>query len=373
MTERYRVCTRCVMDTSAVDISFNRDGACNYCSEALERLARASEGSAVRRANLAALVAEISASGKNKRYDCVVGVSGGIDSSWVLLQAVRLGLRPLAVHMDNGWNSELAQSNIANLVNGLGVDLETHVIDWEEYRQLMRAFLDADVIDIELLYDNALLAVNYRTAAKYGLRHIVGGTNYATEGMRIPSDWNWFKYDKTHIRALARRFGAVRLKTFPAIGTLNYLWFGFVKHIRWISMLNLMDYNKAYATNELTRLYGYKPYPYKHYESIFTRFYQGYILPKKFGVDKRRVHFGSLIASGQLSREDAMRDLESMPYPSEKALDEDRRYFLKKIGWNESQFVAYLARPQQPHGIYGSERSLWQALAKLYRLASNHP
>src|SRR5215510_469610 len=184
MTKTYQECTRCVMDTSASDITFDERGVCNYCSEYIERFHGVlNMGQAAREEGLNRFVAQVKAAGIGKLYDCIIGVSGGVDSSWVLVKAVELGLRPLAVHMDNGWNSELAQNNIANLVRGLGVDLYTHVIDWDEYRNLMQAFFDADVIDVELLYDNAMMAVNYDQATRYGLKYILAGSNQSTEGM----------------------------------------------------------------------------------------------------------------------------------------------------------------------------------------------
>lgn len=368
MSRRYQVCTRCIMDTSAPSITFDESGICSYCTEFLSRAGAVIHADPDKKMiQLDRLISEIKAQGKGKPYDCVIGVSGGVDSSWVVVQAVKLGLRPLAAHMDNGWNSELAQSNIANLVQGLGVDLYTHVIDWEEYRRLMQAFFDADVLDVELLYDNAMLAVNYRLAAKLGIRYILTGSNLATEGMRIPKEWNWCKYDKKNIKALAKRFGNVRLKTFPAMGTLDFVWYAFVRRIKWTSVLDLMEYNKFEVMAELERSYGYKPYPYKHYESVFTRFYQGHILPEKFGVDKRRVHLGTLVASGQLSREAAIDGVAGIPYPSARALEEDRQYFMKKMGWSVQQLDSYLARPERLHSEFGSERSLWDALEGIYR------
>ena len=364
----YRMCTRCVMDTSASDITFDERGVCSYCRDMVERTGHVIYRSAEdRQRALQAFVAEIKASGAGRQYDCVLGVSGGVDSSWALVQAVRLGLRPLAVHMDNGWNSELAQNNIANLVRGLGLDLHTHVIDWEEYRGLMDAFFAADVIDVELLYDNAMLAVNFGAAARYGLRYILAGTNEATEGMRFPPDWNWWKFDKRNIESISRRFGGPSLRTFPAIGSLQYAWYLFGRRIRWISFLDYIDYNKQAALDGLQREFGYKPYPYKHYESVFTRFYQGHILPRKFGVDKRRIHFSSLIVSGQMTRDGALRGLEGLAYPSEKALEEDRQYFLKKMRWTPAQLEAYLARPGKPHRDYPSEKPMWERMTRAYR------
>jgi N-acetyl sugar amidotransferase len=359
-TKTYQICTRCVMDTSVADISFDAQGVCNYCTEFLQQASHVlNKPPAERERELAQLAAEVKAQGRGKRYDCVVGVSGGVDSSWALVQAVKLGLRPLAVHMDNGWNSELAQNNIANLVRTLGVDLHTHVIDWSEYRQLMQAFFDADVLDVELLYDNAMMAVNYEQAAKFGVKHILAGSNLATEGMRMPAGWNWFKYDKRNIVALAARANGLKLRTFPAIGTLDFVWNLFIRGIRWIPFLDYLDFNKAQALEVLQREYGYKPYLFKHYESVFTRFYQGYILPQKFGVDKRRVHLGTLVASGQMTREAALAGLEGIAYASEAALQEDKQYFIKKMGWSAAKLDEYIARPERAHSAYPSEKPLW--------------
>jgi N-acetyl sugar amidotransferase len=368
MHTTYQVCSRCVMDTTAPDIRFDADGICSYCREFLHRAgAELAQDPQTRARKRDRFIAEVKAAGAGKAYDCVIGVSGGVDSSWSLVQAVRLGLRPLPVHMDNGWNSELAQNNIANLVRGLGLHLYTHVIDWNEYRDLMQAFFDADVIDVELLYDNAMAAVNYQQAARHGLRHILAGTNQATEGMRIPASWVWFKFDRKNIRGLGRRFRRRELRTFPAIGTLGYLWYEHIRGIRWISFLDYFEYNKQEALEVLQREFGYKPYPYKHYESIFTRFYQGYILPQKFGVDKRRVHFSTLIVSGQMTREEALRGLEGIPYASEKALEEDKLYFVKKMGWSLADLDAYIGRPAVAHSHYPSERPLWDRLQRWRR------
>jgi N-acetyl sugar amidotransferase len=356
------------MDESAVDIEFDEDGVCNYCKGFLEKKEKhlpVSEEDRLRRLN--ALVERVKESGKGKRYDCIVGLSGGVDSSWTLVQVVRLGLRPLAVHMDNGWNTELAQNNIANLVRQLGVDLYTHVIDWPEIRGLMEAFFAADVIDIEVLPDNALMAVNYQQAEKHGLKYILAGTNIATEGVDIPPKWNWHKADKRNIVAISRRFGGPRLKTFPSVSTWSLIRYWVVDRIRWISFLDYLDYRKLEALKVLESEFGYKAYPYKHYENIFTRFYQGFLQPHKFGVDKRKPHLSSLIMSGEMTREDALRQASGIAYPSEKEMEADRRYFMKKMGWSEEKFEDYMRRPEKPHTAYPSEAGLYEKLLKLYR------
>ena len=354
------------MDTTAAGIVFDAQGQCNYCRNFVELLATyqpATPAALQQRAD--DLVRRVKADGRGKPYDCIIGVSGGADSAYTLYQAKQWGLRPLAVHMDNGWDSELAASNIENLVRKLGVDLHTHVINWQEYRGLMRALLDADVLDVELLYDNAMLAVNYNTATKYNLKWILGGTNTTTEGMEMPSNWNWFKLDKTNIRALARR-GNVKIETFPLIGTLDYVATK-ARRIRWIPVLDYIEYFKPQCIELLVKELGYRTYPYKHYESIFTRFYQGYILPTKFGIDKRKLHLSTLVISGQLTREAALKMMERIPYPSDADLQGDIDYFLKKMGWSRQELDAYIARPQVPHARYGTEKPLWDRFARAAR------
>jgi len=364
----YQVCTRCVMDTSALEITFDEKGTCNFCSEFFEKSSHVlfmDEDERSRRRE--AYIASVKAGGRGKKYDCIIGLSGGVDSSWALYLAVKLGLRPLAVHMDNGWDTELAQNNINNLMQKLGVDLHTHVIDWDEYRGLMQAFFKADVIDIELLYDNAMLAVNYRQARKWGVRYILAGTNTATEGMAMPREWNWLKFDARNIRGLWKRLGnGSRIKTFPSIGVVGFIYCEFLQRIKWENFLDYFDYNKAESLHILVEEMGYKPYPYKHYESVFTRFYQGYILPRKFGVDKRRLHLGTLVVSGQMTRKEALALLEQIPYSSGKDLEADIHYFLKKMGWTRGDLEAYLARPEKPHAMYGSEKVLYDFLSSSY-------
>jgi N-acetyl sugar amidotransferase len=318
-------------------------------------------GAAMLADKLRAFAGQVRRAGAGKRYDCIVGVSGGADSAYALYLAKQQGLRPLAVHMDNGWNSELAVNNIENLVRKLDVDLYTHVIEWREYRALQQAFFDADVIDIELLYDNAMAAVNYRLARHYGIRYILAGSNTSTEGMRMPANYAWYKFDRRNIRALGRRAG-VRMRSMPTIGVAGFVWQRYLRRIQWVPFLDYIDYNKQACIDLLVKEIGYRPYPYKHYESIFTRFYQGYLLPQKFGVDKRRLHFSSLICSGQMTRAQAAALLAHSPYPDPDQLDADIDYFLKKMGWTRAALDAYLRRPERAHDSYPSEIGLYRAL-----------
>ncbi len=363
-----QICTRCIMDTSASDIVFDADGVCSYCTDFVEtKQGVLTLSDEERGAKFADLVAKVRADGRGKPYDCIVGVSGGVDSSWVLVKVVESGLRPLAVHMDNGWNSELAQSNVENLVRKLGVDLHTHVIDWTEIRGLMEAFFTADVLDVELLYDNAVLGVNYRQAAKYGLSYLLSGLNTATEGMRMPPNWNWNKFDKRNIAGISRRFGGPKLRTYPALGTLDLVRHTFLGKIHWVPFLDFTDFRKSTALARLTAEFGYKPYAYKHYESVFTRFYQGYILPEKFGVDKRKLHLSTLIMTGEMTRDEALAATATIAYPNVKDLEADKRYFVKKMLWTPEKLADYIARPGVPHSAYPSEAVIFDRLVRFYR------
>lgn len=361
-----KTCKRCLMDESVADISFDSLGNCNYCTEMMHRLhATQPTSKEVMQERLNIFVNKVKLQGRTKRYDCIVGLSGGADSAYALYLACKNGLRPLAVHMDNGWNSELAVNNIESLVRKFNVDLYTHVINWKEYRQLQQAFFDADVIDVELLYDNAMLAVNYQLAKKYGVKYILSGSNSTTEGMRVPSNYNWNKFDRKNIYSIAGAAGA-KVKSLPTIGVVKYLWMRLVSRVEWVHFLDYIDYNKRECIDELVRECGYRPYAYKHYESIFTRFYQGYILPKKFHVDKRRLHLSSLICSGQLSKIEALSLLSESPYPDSSDLESDIEYFLKKMNWNQAQLDAYLSRCGRPHTSFGSEAYLYDFMRSVF-------
>jgi N-acetyl sugar amidotransferase len=354
------------MDTTADGIGFTAEGVCSYCEEFVTRSGGLmNESAAGKEARLASLVREVKRQGEGKQYDCVVGVSGGVDSTWALVKAKELGLRPLAVHMDNGWNSELAQNNVANLVKGLNVDLYTHVIDWTEYRSLMQAFFDAGVIDVELLYDNAMLEVCYYQAHRYGLKSIITGCNQATEGIRMPPNWNWYKRDAKNIKSIARIFNAGRIKSFPLHSTAKFLFYQLVRGIQWIPFLDYFTYDKNTSIELLVRDHGFKSYPYKHYESIFTRFYQAYLLPQKFRVDKRRIHLSTLIVTGQISRERACQLLSESPYPAVTEKNSDLQYFLKKMNWSAAQLDNYCSRPGVSHNEYPNERAFYFALQQM--------
>jgi N-acetyl sugar amidotransferase len=363
-SSQYRICNRCVMDTSAGEIEFDGVGNCNFC-EMLVRQNIQKISSSNNSQSLDLLIENVKKDGAGKDYDCIIGVSGGVDSSWVLVQAVEKGLRPLAVHMDNGWNSELATNNISNLIERLDVDLFTHVIEWEEYRNLMEAFFRADVIDIELLYDNAMTEVCYMKAREFGLKYILSGSNTATEGIQMPSAWAYGdKWDGANILSIASA-SSVDISTFPLFTNTKWLYSKYIKGVQWIPFLDYIGYEKETTLLHLRENFAYKPYPYKHYENIFTRFYQGYLLPTKFNVDKRRVHFSSLIMSGQMDRQVAVTELEKPAFSSADDLRMDIEYFLKKMRWQSTKLDRYLTRPRREHSDYKTDKVrkyLWPVL-----------
>ena len=357
-----KICTICVMDTSATNINFDTIGQCNYCKNFQKKL------NLRKKIDLKSLIAKIKSKSKHSKYDCVVGLSGGIDSSYTLVKVVEMGLNPLAVHLDNGWNSELAQSNIENLVKILNVDLYTNVLDWNEYKTMMNSFFDSDVLDIELLMDNAMFSVNYEIAKKEKLQFILSGSNTSTEGMDMPKNMNWIKFDKKNIKSIIKIFGNNKIKSYPAIGVFDLVKYILLYKIKWIHFLDYFDYKKDEAAEFLKNKYNFKPYEYKHYESMFTRFYQGYILPKKFKIDKRILHLSTLIITNQVSRNDALKILESSPYSSELNLKEDKEYFLKKMNWDEEKLENYINRPAKSHAEYKNSKFIYENLLKLYKL-----
>ena len=369
-------CKRCVMDNTAEDFRLNDKGECNYCTEYLRDLKKApsqqNNKDKLFVELLEAIKNSVSKVFKNNGYDCIIGVSGGLDSSYVLAKAVENGLKPLAVHLDNGWNSELSVSNIENLVKKLDIDLYTHVIDWNEFKSLQRAFFKAHVIDIELLTDHAIISLCYKLAAKYNIKYILAGTNVANEGMKMPPKWNHFKWDINNIKDIHNKFGdGLKLKTYPSMSPLKYFYYRFIRRIKWCSFLDYVNFDKNSATKELQEKFSYKPYEKKHYESIFTRFYQGYILPKKFDVDKRKLHYSTLVVSGQMTREAAVADLK-LPACDEKQEFLDKQYVISKLRLNEADFDQYINSKPIPHSAYKSNMFILDLYRKLKKILKKH-
>lgn len=332
-----KICSRCVMNTSDPEISFDEYGVCNHCTDfdrvALQQWFPNEEGGC----RWERIAGEIKTAGSRGEYDCILGLSGGVDSSYLALKAKEWGLRPLVVHVDAGWNSELAVANIENIVKHCGYDLHTHVVDWEEMRDLHLAYLRAGVANQDVPQDHIFFASLYHFATKNGIRYILSGGNLATEGI-FPNAWHGSAMDAINLRAIHKRFGERPLKRYKTISFFDYyLWYPFMKKMRTVRPLNFMPYVKAEALAELEQSVGYKPYPRKHGESLFTKLFQNYYLPTKFGYDKRRPHLSSLIVSGQMTREEALAKLEEPLYDPQE-LEIDIAYFCKKLRISRAQF-----------------------------------
>jgi N-acetyl sugar amidotransferase len=368
MNGNYKICTRCVMDTTDPDIIFDDKGECNHCKAYDDRVKKEIFlDSRINSVKLDKIVFNIKDAGKNNRYDCIIGISGGVDSTFVAYKAKQLGLRPLAVHLDNGWDSELAVKNIENVLKKLGIELYTHVIDWNEFKDLQLAFLKASTPDSEIPSDHAILALLYQMADKFKIKYVLPGFNIRTES-HLPRAWSQGHEDWKYIKSVHKRFGTVKLKTFPHMNFYEYNMYLLTQ--KWIPILNYFNYVKKDALKILENDLGWKYYGGKHYESIYTRFYQGYILPKKFGYDKRKTHFSSLICSGEMSRDDALAELKNEIYPL-SLQNEDKEYVIKKLGLTDAEFNEIMKLPRKTYWDYPSydrlyKSSLYKKVRTLY-------
>jgi N-acetyl sugar amidotransferase len=375
---RYQVCRQCLMDTTDPEIEFDEDGVCSHCHEYDRRVAAEVFPGPEGRQKLAVAVAQIKREGRGKRYDCILGLSGGVDSTYVAYLTKKLGLRPLAVHLDNGWNSEIAVRNIENIVRILDVDLYTRVLDWEEFRRLQVAFLRASTPDSEIPTDHAIVATLYQMAAKHKVRWIMDGSNVVTEIM-VPATWSHGHSDWGYIQHLNETFDGQKLKDYPHYTYYdNVIKYQKIKKIKRFPILNYIEFNKMEAMETLKRELNWVPYGGKHYESIYTRFYQGCILPTKFGFDKRRSHLSCLVRDGRITREQTLAEIQQPPI-DEDLLREDRNFAIKKLGLTEEEFDQIMTAPRKTFWDYPSDerdipktityRLMWKgiAVAKLGR------
>ncbi|MFQ1063064.1 N-acetyl sugar amidotransferase [Bordetella trematum] len=357
----YQQCTRCLMDTSDPVITFDQDGVCNHCTRYFTRVQNEVHRGAAGEGMLARIAERIRAEGRGKDYDCIAGVSGGVDSTFVIYKLKQLGLRPLAVHLDNGWNSELAVQNIKNALDALQIDLQTYVIDWEEFKDLQMSFLRASVPNCEIPTDHAITATLLNTARRIGTPYVINGSNVVTEGI-LPISWVYYSHDLKHIRALHARFGTQRLKTFPQIGLPSFTLRILRGKYRMVNLLNYLDYDKAAAMQTMQNELGWKYYGGKHYESIYTRWYQGYYLPTKFGFDKRRAHLSALVCAGQMTREQGLQEMAHDPY-QHNDLAGDTEFVLKKFGIGQGELDALIAAPNRKHTDYPNQARFIEGMA----------
>lgn len=349
----YQRCTRCISDTTIPDIRFDQDGVCNYCKIHDELEQEFPRGEAGKR-KLDAVVEQIRLSGRGKPYDCVLGVSGGRDSTFTLYLAAKLGLRPLAVHFDNGWNSEIAVSNIKNAISRLKIDLYTHVADWEEFKSLQISFLKASVSDAEIPTDVAIFGTLHQVAARERIRYIINGHSFRTEGV-VPIGWTYM--DGRYINSVHRLFGGKRLKTVPNFTMTDLLHYTLIKRIRVVPLLNYVEYRHEQVQTILEKELGWQYYDGHHHESYYTHFFQSFYLPTKFNIDKRLLEYSALIRSGYMTKEDALEKMkEEYKYDQELV-----QYTVKKMCLSQDEFKKIMATPRKSFKDYPTYYPLMNA------------
>ncbi|MFH6987191.1 N-acetyl sugar amidotransferase [Flavobacterium collinsii] len=366
-----KVCSRCIMDETAKEITFDNNGVCNFCHNYDNVLVNDVHTDKGGEEKLEKLIEEIKRKGKNSRYDCLIGLSGGVDSSYVAyVIKKKYGLRAFAIHLDNGWNTELAVANVEQIVKRLDIDLDTCVLDWKEFRDIQTSFIKSSISNIEIPTDHAIWALLIKTAAKMKIPYIIAGNNVVTESI-MPESWLYGSKDSKLIKSLHRQFGKVKMKTYPSLSTMDYVDYLLVRGIRWVPILNYIPYNKAEAKQTLIDELGWQDYGGKHYESIFTRFFHAFYLPVKFGYDLRKSYLSALVCSGQISRDEALEEISKPPAPKEM-LEQDRDYVIKKLGLSEDEFESILKAPNKTYADYPNNESLWKRFNSIIRIARNY-
>ena len=357
------------MDTSDSKIVFDSKGVCDHCITFRTRIAPNWHTDDRGQAALGKIVAEVKSAGKGRDFDCIIGMSGGIDSSYLLYLAVeKLGLRPLVFHVDAGWNSQVAVNNIERLVEKLGLDLFTEVIDWEEMKDLQMAFFRAGVSHVDAPQDHAFFATMYKFAHKYGIRHILTGLNTSTECVRNPIEWMYYQSDSRQLRDIHRQYGRRPLRNYPLTSILwHKVYLPYVRKIRIVTPLNYMPYIKADAMRLLEEKFGWQPYPQKHFESRFTKFYESYWLPTRFGYDVRRVQYSSLILTGQMTRDEAIERLKALPYDPER-IGQEFEFVAHKLGVTVEELRACHEAPLRTYKDFKSQDWIYHLGARTLRL-----
>lgn len=364
-----KVCVRCVMDATDSNILFDESGVCDHCRTFENNIEPQWYALKQDKSNISQIIDKVKATGRGKDFDCIMGMSGGIDSSFLLYKMVTdFGLRPLVFHVDAGWNSQIAVNNIERLIDRLGLDLFTEVINWEEIKDLQLAFFKSGVPHIDVPQDHAFFATMYKYAAKYNVKYILTGGNYSTECVRNPLEWMWYQSDARQLRDIHKQFGTIPLKTYPVTNILwHKFYLPFIRGIKLIRPLDYIEYHKDEAMAILEQEFGWQPYPQKHFESRFTRFYESYWLPERFGYDTRKVQYSSLILTGQMTRDEALTKLEKPAYDAETTRKEFE-YVAIKLGITVEELRRYFEMPKKTYKDYKSQEWIYHTGARIMRM-----
>lgn len=345
------------------DLILDSNGICNHCHNFDKAFAKL-PSKELAEIEFSKQIEKMKAEGKGKKFDCMIGVSGGVDSTYLAHIAKEAGLRALLVHCDNGWNSELAVENIQNICSYTGFDLFTNVLDWEEFKDIQLSFFKAHVVDVELPYDYALIISIYKAAVKFNVNYVLTGHNVVTEGTYLPKSWRHDKMDIANIKDIHKQFGKLKMRTFPHYSFVKQRLID--KKLHYVSLLNYTGYNKAEVKELITTKMKWRDYGGKHYENVFTRFYQGYILNEKFKIDKRQFHLSVLVQSGQISKAEALEEYLKPAY-NQQQLAEDKLFVIKKLGFTENEFDNYIKAPAQSHYHFKNIEAYWQRYFKFVK------
>lgn len=368
MTRPYQICTNCVMDTTDTAIVFDDKGVCDHCNTFYTKTLPTWHTDERGEVILTQMVDRIRAEGKGKDFDCIIGMSGGIDSSYLTYIAKeKLGLRPLVFHVDAGWNSQIAVNNIEKLVDGLGLDLFTEVINWEEMKDLQRAFFRSGVSHIDTPQDHAFFATMYKFATQHKVKYILTGANLSTECIRNPIEWMYYQSDSLQLRDIHHQFGGKPLKTFPVTSILwHKVWLPYIHGIKVLRPLNYTPYIKTEAKQLLMDRFGWQPYPQKHFESRFTKFYESYWLPERFGYDVRRVQYSSLIVTKQMTRDEALEALEQPTY-DKNTIQQEIEFIANKLDITIDELSSYMKLPKRSYHDFKNQRQIYEIGARIMR------
>lgn len=370
MTERtYQMCTRCVMDTTDPEITFDEESVCNHCHQFDKETSKRWFPNEKGKRQLQQIFNRIKEERKNYEYDCILGLSGGLDSSYLALVMKEYGMRPLAVHVDAGWNSELAVYNIEKVVKYCGYDLHTQIMNWPEVHDLQLAYLKAGVANQDVVQDHAFFASSYHFAVENKINYVMSGGNIATECV-FPQSWHHAAMDAINLKAIHKKFGTLPLKDYKVISFLQYyLYYPFIKNMKTVRPLNYIPYTKEMALADLQKKVGYKPYGRKHGESRFTKFFQNHYLPTKFNMDKRKPHLSSMVLSGLMTRDQALEELAKPLYDANE-LREDKYYIAKKLGITVEQLDGYVSSPGHDYSEYSNWDSRYAFMKRVQSIVS---